>query len=76
MDKGTVLPRTRQATAWRALWHALIVVGVATAVVIQFTRPSYELLVGDLHRRRGGGRAGRLAVRPHALRPSGACRAR
>ena len=46
MDKGTVLLRARRATAWRALWHALIVAGVATAVIIQFTRPSYELLVG------------------------------
>jgi signal transduction histidine kinase/DNA-binding response OmpR family regulator len=46
MDTGTVLTRTRQAAAWRGLWRALIVAGVVTACVVQFTRPSYELLAG------------------------------
>jgi two-component system sensor histidine kinase/response regulator len=46
MDTGTVLPRARQASARRGSWHALVVVAVAAACIIQFTRPSNALFVG------------------------------
>ena len=48
VDMGTVLPRpsraTRQGAPWHALMTAAVTVGVIAACVVQFTRPSYELL--------------------------------
>ena len=75
MDTGTVLPRAHQATAWRGIWRALVVVGVAAACVVQFTRPSYALFVGTFIGVEAVAATRCLGYRARRRRPTGACRA-